>query len=515
MVHKFLITGVCLALIPALYVGCSSTDCSTSGTCGGADVDGSVPGEGGKTDGGNQVTDGMVNPEGGNTVDAPPGCDPKTAPTNAACVTDAIGIFVDAAGADSNPGTKGSPVATITHAISLATAQKAIIFVCDGNYAEHVSVSTKVELFGGFTCKTWASNANRPVVKPSDPGYALDVQNVTSSALGSAFIRVSNIEFAAADGSAASPNSIAARTLKSNVHFNNVKLVGGVGHDGNAGSPGSPGMVSNIANIVTINGEDASGAKSMAGPPKSCICTSGGTSSGGAGGGTNGDGQKGAPSIAENPPGNDGVGGAGMGTSTTCVGHVGASAADAANATSISTSGLVLADEWAPSAGSAGAAGGPGQGGGGGGGRAGFGGGGACGGCGSTGSKGGTGGGASAGLLSLDSLVSFANSVISAGTAGHGGAGGAAVAGAGGGTGGGGASGGCGAGDGGNGGKGGAGGGGAGGSSIGVIYRGTKPVRGSDTMVSTTDTTGNKGIGGAAVANDGPDGARADELPAQ
>ena len=66
---------------------------------------------------------------------------------------------------------------------------------------------------------------------------------------------------------------------------------------------------------------------------------------------------------------------------------------------------------------------------------------------------------------------------------------------------------GCNGGSGGAGGAGGAGGGGAGGISVGILYKGTKPVTDSATDGKIAfGTKGSKGLGGASPTNDGIDG---------
>jgi hypothetical protein len=108
----------------------------------------------------------------------------------------------------------------------------------------------------------------------------------------------------------------------------------------------------------------------------------------------------------------------------------------------------------------------------------------------------------------LNSAVSLAQCVLTSADAGGGGAGGAGGDGLAGGTRGNGGGAACNGGNGGKGGNGGGGGGGAGGLSVGVLYKGAKPVLDTATKV-TTGAFGTKGVGAGL---DGIDGQKADTL---
>jgi hypothetical protein len=77
------------------------------------------------------------NDSGADVVQPPAGCDPAADPKDAPkCVVSELGVFVDAAGgADSNPGTKGTPVKSITAALT-KLGGKARVYVCEGTYPE-------------------------------------------------------------------------------------------------------------------------------------------------------------------------------------------------------------------------------------------------------------------------------------------------------------------------------------------------------------------------------------------
>lgn len=470
---------------------CADIDCHGGIACNGPTADG------GGIDGASDAV-----PD----VPVPPGCDAAAEPKDAPkCVVSEFGVFVDAtAGADGNPGTKESPVKTLGAALG-KLAGKSRVYVCEGTYPEHLSLTSPVSLYAGFACSSWTYTGAKAKVAPTDAGYALEVAGASGPLL------IVDLAFAAAPGTSASPSSIAAWVADSSaVTFRRTDLTAAAGFDGTNGAGGAPGTADKAL--------DGIGAMTTTpGVLKTCTCTSGGTSTGGGGGAPGTDGQNGGPNIPENPlgqvPPKDGKAGTGnVPCSPTGSGHNGANAADAADAAAITSVGKLTATGWTPTPGIDGAAAAPGQGGGGGGGRAGAGGGGACGGCGGTGGKAGTAGGASVALVSFNANVSLVASTLTSAKAGAGGAGGGAGMGAAGGGGAiGGAPNGCGGGDGGKGGNGGAGAGGAGGLSVTVLYTGPKPTADASTL--TPGDFGPKGAGGAAT-NDGLDGLRADFLEA-
>jgi len=444
-------------------------------------------------------------------IDAPPGCDlTREAKDSPACVDDAVGVFVDGTtGLDTNAGTKLSPVKSIGAALG-KLGNKPRVYVCAGTYEEHMKVTAGASVVGGFACGAWSYSGAKAKIAPKDAGYALHVEKVTGA------VTVSDLELVAVAGTEASVSSIAAFVNESsNVRLVRTSLAAGAGFEGKEGQAGVTGTPDKA-----LGGENGNAA--TPGAAKACTCAgSGGTTTGGSGGGVAGLGQAGAPSHGGVAP-TDGAGGL---ASTSCVvvepngsGNIGTDAPAASSATSISSLGSLVAAGWSPAPGGNGTNGAPGQGGGGGGGQAGAGGaggGGGCGGCGGTGGKGGEGGGASIALMSHASTVTLSSSMLLASNAGRGGGGGAGGGGGGGGgpgLGGAGSPNGCGGGDGGKGGDGGAGGGGAGGVSVGVLYKGPKPV--IDATSVATGSFGLKGTGGKPGVNDGIDGVKAETLEA-
>lgn len=419
--------------------------------------------------------DGDVTDGGADVVQPPPGCDPAVDPKDAPkCVVSEFGVFVDATGgADANPGTKESPVKSITAALG-KVANKNRVYVCDGTYAEHVKLTSAVSLYGGFACGAWSYSGTKPKVAPADVGYALEIAYTTGD------ITVSDLSFVAANAVDKGQSSIAAFVHKaSKVAIARSDLQAGTGKEGLDGDGGTTGTITAVTGGGALNATGYPASGTTAGTVKTCTCSSGGTSAGGAGGGPLGGGAPGTPSLGGVAP-VDGAGGSGA---TGCVaaepngsGNSGADATSAADAAKLTTFGSLDATGWKPQTGSAGTNASPGQGGGGGGGRdaTSAGGGGGCGGCGGTGGKGGAGGGASVALLSLESAVVLRASKLTAGAAGAGGTGGAK----------------------GNGDSGGA-----------------APTNEGSTL--TPGTKGLGGQGGTPAANNGPDGQQVEILPIQ
>ena len=77
----------------------------------------------------------------------PSGCDPAAAPKDApACVANSFAVFVDGtAGADTNEGTKESPLKSIGVALT-KLGSRSRVYVCEGTYAESVEI-TKLSLW--------------------------------------------------------------------------------------------------------------------------------------------------------------------------------------------------------------------------------------------------------------------------------------------------------------------------------------------------------------------------------
>jgi len=455
--------------------------------------------------------DGCVQTDGGDagTTDAagdvvvPQNCDLTADITQSpACVDDGIGVFVDAtSGSDTNTGSKANPFKTIGKAI-VAAGAKPRIYLCDGTYAEDVSITNAnaVSIYGGLSCGTWGYDASQPAV--GNGALALHVDGVTKPVV------FSDLTFKPANGVNPGDSSVAAFVNASmQVTLRRVKLRPGTGQAGKATVTGS--------NWSTVAQTDTSIAGTSAtngtgGANHACtLCVDSVNSTGGGGGSgalaTASGGNNGMPNLSGTAP-TDGKGGA-----AGCVaGDNGPNASPANAAPGATEVGKLTSSGWFPAGGGNGPNGGPGQGGGGGGGTQGLnpggGAGGGCGGCGGAGGNAGTGGGASIGLVSIASNVVFASCDILTVAAGNGGNGSAGQDGQLGGYAGSAVSPGCAGGVGGQGGQGGAGGGGAGGISVGAVFTGTPPTMDQSTNIVVPSAPATKGTGGAPGVNDGIDG---------
>ncbi len=435
----------------------------------------------------------------------PPGCDLSADPKDsAACVDESIGLFVSATGSDSNAGTKGSPLKTITAALAKVSSQHSRVYVCDGTYGEGVKVTSAVGIYGGFSCTDWSYDGTAGQVGPAGTGYALDIEGVTGT------VTIEDLEFDAQNGKNPGDSSIAVFVASSTVTLKRVKAVAGNGVTGaDAIATSNYDVDAGTAPIGNSVLTDAS-AGNVGGAACVNKCISGGTSTGGAGGNVAQSGADGGPGIPENPTGqspkHNGVGGS---CGTTFAGPGADAFAADGGAAGADVSGTISSSGWSAKSGETGGLGSPGQGGGGGGGGLGptngAGGGGGCGGCGGAGGGGGGSGGSSFAILAYQATITLDACSLQAGTGGDGKSGGsgqggqmgglqgAAVIAAGGG---------CNGAPGGNGGAGAGGGGGAGGNAIAIGYVGAKPTVTGGTM--SEGTAGSPGEGGTGAAgNDG------------
>jgi len=466
-------------------------------------------------------------------------CDPSKEPKDEPCVLDdTLGVFVaslPSADAGTEAGTAivsgdGShlrPYPTIGQALA-NLGGRTRIYVCNGVYAEQVSIATSVTMYGGLVCSTgaagpvWSYAGGAAQVNSPSPAYAVSVMGVASGA-----VTIEDMSFASPSATATGASSIAALIAASSVSLRRVTLKAGNGVAGAAGADGI--AMANYAGVAPSGGPQVWNSSPTftpvsGGPGGVNKCAQYGNSAGGHGGlgcaagpaspglGTAGTAMPPAPATM---PGRDGVSYEAVladgGTNTTDndpgadgVAGEGGVAAPAQAYGTLSPSG------WMPSPGGDGAPGNPGQGGAGGTdpfynacteGQSIGGGGGGAGGCGGAGGKGGGGGGASLAIAALNATIDMQQCVLGAGAAGAGGAGGAGQDGQAGGAGGDdvslgpvhkpGAAGGNGA-----GGSGGA--GGTGGISVGILYLGSMIT--SDMPTNQGIRLGPPGAGGAAGA---------------
>ena len=447
--------GALVAAVPTAALGLScagplSDACDELGTCSpavGADAgaDGAAESATGAAD---AATDRFV-------------CDPTKDPRDEPCVLDnAYGVFVAPppgvdGGSDageggaafaSGDGSMSRPYSTIAQALA-SLGSKTRIYLCNGLYAEQVSVTTAVTVYGGLSCAAgsagpvWRHAEGSAQVSSPSSAYALSVTGVSSGV-----VTVEDVSFAAPDATAPGASSIAALVANSSVHLVRVTLSAGSGANGAAGADGSmnpnysglasPGKAQFWTTVNGLFGPVSGGAGGVN------DCKQLGSSAGGDGGlgcvggvGTAGasnprapvatpgrDGLAmgpvdGGPAIAANDPGADGLPG------------------DGGVAAPAQLYGTLSPSGWVPSAGGDGAPGNPGQGG------AGAtdpllnqcavatqdigGGGGGSGGCGGAGGQGGGGGGASIALASVGSTIDLTGGALLAAAAGTGGQGGA------------------------------------------------------------------------------------------
>ena len=216
----------------ALVLACSvGTDCDF-GQCPGA----AVGSEGGGGEGG---ADTGVKP--------PADCNDKADPKDSLpCVVSDFGIFVSPSGKPGASGKKDDPVDTITAALAKTGAIRRI-YVCEGSFDERVVLKSAISIYGGFKCADWSYSGTKSVVgKSTEPGYALDVQSVVGA------FEIVDLEFVAANGTDASPNSIAARFVgTSGATARRVKLTA---RDGAAGKSGDVGVAGSTVKHTDLAG---------------------------------------------------------------------------------------------------------------------------------------------------------------------------------------------------------------------------------------------------------------------
>jgi hypothetical protein len=414
-------------------------------------------------------------------VTPPDGCDPAADPRDAPkCVANDFAVFVDAtSGSDTNPGTKESPTRSITAALG-KLGLRSRVYVCAGEYTETIDLKQPASIFGGFACGAFTYSGIKPTVRaPSGNAYALDVH--------AGDLRLADLALLGPE--LGTPSSIAARVVRSSgVTLLRMRLEGGVA------AKGANGTRSDVSFPATsLKGMPALGP--IGGAARVVSCPGGAMTTGGKGGDNGSGGNPGLPAG----PGSTGGAGTGGAVNASCAaggaGGDGGRGGAGSPGPGASTLGAIVQDAWIATNGGSGSIGSPGQGGGGGSGMAGAGGGGGgAGSCGGAGGGGGGGGGASVALLSVDSTITIVGSELRTAGAGDGGTGSAGQpAQANPGPAGLGAPGACSGGNGGLGGDGGDGGGGAGGVSIGVLYKGSKPI-----LQTTTVSPGAAGAGGSA-----------------
>jgi hypothetical protein len=386
------------------------------------------------------------------------GGDPKGQP----CLLDnAYGVFVapkgpasaagDAGAPDAGAdGSKDRPFATLGEALTQLGGRPRI-FVCNGSYAEELSITTPVSVYGGLSCtpgpsgRTWAYVGATSTVSSPSPRHVLSVSGVSGSG-----VTIEDVSFTSASATTAGGSSLAALVASSTVTLVRVTLTAGSGADGSPGADGS--ALPNYNGLAPAGGDQSfvysNGSYFAVAGGAGAVnqCTPYGMSAGGDGGlgcatgGTGGSG--GASPPAPTTPGRDGL--SAVETTTDDAGTLvvvpitdpGADgvAGEGGAPAPAQSYGVLTASGWAAAPGGDGAPGNPGQGGAGatdpryGNCALGFslgGGGGGAGGCGGSGGKGGGGGGGSIALAAVGSTVTLTDCLLVAAAAGAGGRGGA------------------------------------------------------------------------------------------
>lgn len=444
--------------------------------------------------------------------------DPVNGPVPENC-----GIWVSVSqGSDANPGTRGAPVASLTHAVELAKGDKEHVYACAETWTDPLVLPGNMGLHGGFDCDNgWAylGKQKRSILATAPDEIALIVSDDGSGGKAT----VTDFDIEAADAAKPSGSSIAVLVRDTvPLWLYRCDLLAGNGADGLDGTPADPDDKPAPDGPPGNAGADAcSAAVSEGGSSPEASCEAGGTSKGGVGG-------DGSPAIASNGTAGepatgdpeDGAGGLGEANAPVCTdGKTGAVGVMGEHGLGghgfVGYEGRLTTDGYLGTAGIDGQPGAPGQGGGGGGATFGSvavcgaatpggaaGGSGGSGGCGGKGGGGGQPGGASIAIGLRNKLAYFQTRLL-AGKGGKGGNGAPGQVGGAGGNGGlgGGGSGtikpGCAGGTGGSAGKGGWGGGGQGGPSMAVALAG---IEDNNWQIDTDQTSelhnADQGLGG-------------------
>jgi hypothetical protein len=450
---------------------------------------------------------------------APEGCD-GPADQNAEYYTEKCGVFVDPE-ADGGAGSRTAPMDTMSAAIAAAIDQKKRVYACGKTFKETVAIGSSVEIVGGLDCAGgWVPTGGAKTVIEG----LVDTIALTIDTPG--YVTLRGVDVVAPATVTPGASSIAVLVNDAHVTLEGGRLAAGDAAAGVSGvdieaDPSLDGLPGHGGRAVCEGSSTNPGGEAV---KKQC---DGSASTGGKGGdGGTVEGFSPSPGGSGDnggPVGNDGSGTGGVGQGQAKAEACTSGAAGAAGAPGIMGAGgtgrgsITESGYWGV-AGEDGKSGAPGRGGGGGGGSRGglsiacngsllprpgaSGGSGGTGGCGGRGGAGGGAGGSSIALVSVNADVLLTNMVLTTGRGGAGGKGGAGQAGGAegaGGDGGAGTSGvesGCMGGAGGRGGAGGPGGGGQGGHSLGIAFKGKRPIGGSFVMEHPAGAGGEPGSAG-------------------
>lgn len=145
--------------------------------------------------------------------DAGPAPVPPPPPTKPNEITEAFGVFVSTTGQANASGTRTAPLSTIEAAIERAKSEnKKKVFVCEGSYAEALTLADGVSIEGRLDCATpdWKLDETKHVdlTAPSSP--AIRATSITSAT------RIDGVYVTAPDATETSGSSIAVLAIDSN-----------------------------------------------------------------------------------------------------------------------------------------------------------------------------------------------------------------------------------------------------------------------------------------------------------
>jgi hypothetical protein len=113
------------------------------------------------------------------------------------------GVFVAPSGEEGAPGTRQAPLSTIAEGVALAKETGKRVYVCEGSYAEQLTIEDGISVIGALDCATatWKSGGEPSKLEgPASPVLrARDIVTPT---------RLDGFTVTAPDGSAEEPSSI-------------------------------------------------------------------------------------------------------------------------------------------------------------------------------------------------------------------------------------------------------------------------------------------------------------------
>ncbi len=169
-------------------------------------------------------------------ADAGPTAVPPPPPTKPNEITEQFGVFVSPSGQSNASGTRTAPLASIEAAIERAKNEnKKKVFVCEGSYAETLTLADGVSIEGRLDCSApdWKLDETKHVdlAAPSSP--AIRATNITSAT------RIDGFRVASPDATTPSGSSIAVLAVDSNgLTFANGMITAGNGMKGDDGVEG-------------------------------------------------------------------------------------------------------------------------------------------------------------------------------------------------------------------------------------------------------------------------------------